>query len=159
MKFIIALSLSLFVGGLLVAPAIQAAPALPATAAPAVTAKPQVSVGQQEIELSKWEQEIVTRTNLQRARYGLHPLRIDFGLLRSARRHAQWMTRNNSMQHSSGVAENIAMGQPSPTAVLAAWMNSSGHRANILNPHYTRIGIATYATPQGVHYYCQQFRR
>jgi uncharacterized protein YkwD len=120
---------------------------------------PKVQVQQQELDLHAVEAQVVEHTNRQRARYGLRPLRIDFGLIRSARRHTQWMTRNNSLQHSSGVAENIAMGQRSPTDVLNAWMNSSGHRANILNASYTRIGVAAYRTPQGTTYWCQQFLR
>ena len=105
------------------------------------------------------EIRVIENTNRQRARYGLRPLRVDFGLIRSARRHTQWMTRNRMMQHSSGVAENIAMGQGSPTEVLNSWMNSSGHRANILNSGYTRIGVAAYRTPQGTIFWCQQFMR
>jgi uncharacterized protein YkwD len=102
---------------------------------------------------------VIEHTNRQRARYGLRPLRVDFGLIRSARRHTQWMTRNHTLQHSAGVAENIAMGQGSPTEVLNTWMNSSGHRANILNAGYNRIGVAAYRTPQGTIFWCQQFMR
>jgi uncharacterized protein YkwD len=103
--------------------------------------------------------QVIENTNRQRARYGLRPLRVDFGLIRSARRHTAWMTRNRTLQHSAGAAENIAMGQTSPTDVLNAWMNSSGHRANILNASYSRIGVAAYRTPQGTTYWCQQFLR
>lgn len=113
----------------------------------------------QQLDLHAVEIKVIENTNRQRARYGLRPLRVDFGLIRSARRHTQWMTRNRTMQHSSGVAENIAMGQGSPTEVLNSWMNSSGHRANILNSGYTRIGVAAYRTPQGTIFWCQQFMR
>ena len=51
------------------------------------------------------------------------------------------------------------MGQNSSAEVINAWMNSSGHRANILNPSYTRIGVAAYVTPGGTIYWCQQFLR
>jgi uncharacterized protein YkwD len=78
--------------------------------------------------------------------------------LGSARKHAAWMTNNRSMTHTSqAVGENIAMGQQSSTDVLNAWMNSDGHRANILNPGYTRIGVAAYTTPEGTIFWCQQF--
>jgi uncharacterized protein YkwD len=60
---------------------------------------------------------------------------------------------------SAAVAENIAMGQRNSAEVLNAWMNSSGHRANILNPGHTRIGVAAYTTPGGTIYWCQQFLR
>ena len=43
--------------------------------------------------------------------------------------------------YSWGIAENIAMGQTTPAQVMNAWMNSSGHRANILNTSYTHIGV------------------
>ena len=55
------------------------------------------------------------------------------------------------------MAENIAMGQRTSNEVLNSWMNSSGHRANILNRSYRRIGVAAYTTPQGTIYWCQQF--
>lgn len=106
------------------------------------------------------EARIVERTNVQRVRRGLRPLVVDRSLLRSARRHAAWMTNNRSMTHTSQpVGENIAMGQHSSGEVLNAWMNSSGHRANILNPGYTRIGVAAYTTPEGTIFWCQQFLR
>lgn len=106
------------------------------------------------------EARIIEKTNSQRARHGLRPLAVDTSLLRSARRHAAWMTNNRSMVHTTApVAENIAMGQHSSTEVIRAWMNSSGHRANILNPGYRRIGVAAYVTPEGTIFWCQQFLR
>lgn len=113
----------------------------------------------QDFGLAMVEAEIVMQTNAQRARYGLPPLQVDMSLMSSARRHAGWMSRQQSMQHSSGVAENIAMGQRSTNAVMNSWMNSSGHRANILNPGYGRIGVAASRTGSGTIYWCQQFRR
>ena len=101
---------------------------------------------------------MIEKTNAQRARFGLRPLIVDFTLLRSARHHAAWMTRNRSMVHTSQpVAENIAMGQHSSDEVINTWMNSPGHRANILNAGYTRIGVAAYTTPDGTIFWCQQF--
>jgi uncharacterized protein YkwD len=55
------------------------------------------------------------------------------------------------------VAENIAMGQPSVRGVINSWMTSPGHRANILNARYRRLGVAAYRTPDGTIYWCQQF--
>ena len=70
------------------------------------------------------------------------------------------MTNSRSMVHTNKpVGENIAMGQRSSAEVINSWMNSSGHRANILNPGYTRIGVAAYTTPEGTIYWCQQFLR
>jgi len=104
------------------------------------------------------EARIVEKTNSQRARHGLPPLQVDPWLLNSARKHAAWMTNNHSMTHTSApVGENIAMGQNSSGEVLNSWMNSSGHRANILNPSYRRIGVAAYMSRSGTIFWCQQF--
>ncbi len=108
-------------------------------------------------DLHPVEEAVIQRTNAERARFGLRPLIIDKVLMVRARRHTAWMTRSYSMTHSSGVPENIAMGQRSSTEVVNTWMNSSGHRANILNAGYTRMGVAAYATPQGTIFWCQQF--
>jgi len=103
---------------------------------------------------------IVKYTNAARARYGLPALEIDKDLVKSAEKHCSWMTRNRRMVHTRmPVAENIAMGQRDSQMVLRAWMNSSGHRANILNGGYRRIGVAAYRTPSGTIYWCQQFQR
>jgi uncharacterized protein YkwD len=123
---------------------------------PAADAKPAAPT----IDLHAIEARIIEKTNAQRIRHGLRPLVVDARLIRSARRHAAWMTNSRSMVHTSApVAENIAMGQRSSTEVVNAWMNSSGHRANILNPGHTRIGVAAYSTPEGTIYWCQQFLR
>ncbi len=114
----------------------------------------------QPLDLHPIEARIIERTNSQRIHHGLRPLRVDRRLLSSARRHAAWMTNSHSLTHTSqAVGENIAMGQNSSAEVVNTWMNSSGHRANILNPGYTRIGVAAYVTPGGTIYWCQQFLR
>ena len=105
------------------------------------------------------EAEIVAQTNAQRARYGLRPLSIDTSLMSSARRHCQWMASANSLQHTNAaVAENIAMGQSSASEAMNSWMNSSGHRANILGGGYSTIGVAAYTSSSGQIFWCQQFR-
>ncbi|HEV3137739.1 MAG TPA: CAP domain-containing protein [Pirellulales bacterium] len=111
-------------------------------------------------ELHPIDARVIEKTNAQRVRHGLRPLVVDRRLLMSARRHAAWMTNSRSMTHTTQpVGENIAMGQNSSTEVMNSWMNSSGHRANILNPGYTRIGVAAYTAPGGTIYWCQQFLR
>ena len=121
-------------------------------------AKPQAAVKPAGLELLPIEQNIVDYSNIERARYGLPALEVDAELMQSARQHATWMTVNQSLAHSAQpVAENIAMGQPSAQWVLQTWMNSSGHRANILNPGHRRIGVAAYQTPEGTIFWCQQF--
>lgn len=105
------------------------------------------------------ESEIVAHTNAQRARYGLPPLSICPNLMSSARRHCQWMASANSLQHTSAaVAENIAMGQSSASEAMNSWMNSSGHRANILGGGYSTIGVAAFTSSSGQIFWCQQFR-
>ncbi len=124
-------------------------PAKPASTAPAATTA--------KFEILAVEQSIVDRTNAERARYGLPALVIDPNLMASARRHGNWMASYRQMVHSNmGVAENIAMGQSSPQDVLRTWMNSSGHRANILGG-YRRIGVSAYRSAEGTIFWCQQF--
>ena len=106
------------------------------------------------------ELRLLEETNKARIRNGCAPLVLDKNLQRRCRWHAIWMTNRRSMTHGSGVAENIAMGQRSVTEVVhSTWMNSSGHRANILNPGHRRAGLAAYRTPSGTIYWCQQFSR
>ena len=104
------------------------------------------------------EQEVIERVNQERARYGMGPVELDVNLMNNSRRHTAWMIHRRSFSHSGmPVAENIAMGQSSPAEAMHSWMNSSGHRANILNRGHRRIGVACYAAPNGTIYWCQQF--
>ncbi len=126
----------------------------------AVMAPPAAENAPKDVDLHAIEARIIEKTNAQRVRHGLRPLVVDKRLVSSARRHAAWMTNNRAMVHTSApVAENIAMGQRNSAEAVNAWMNSSGHRANILNPGHTRIGVAAYTTPEGTIYWCQQFLR
>src|SRR5580658_10969592 len=85
---------------------------------------------------------VIDQTNWQRAQFGLAPLAVDSGLVATAHTHAAWMTNSQSLIHTTlAVSENIAMGQLSAAEVVQAWMNSPGHRANILNPEHRRIGV------------------
>lgn len=112
------------------------------------------------VKLAAIEANVVSYTNDERARYGLPPLKVDKELMATAREHAAWMTRTRNMVHTSRpVAENIAMGQPHSSDVVRAWMNSAGHRANILNGGNGRIGVAAFRTESGTIFWCQQFRR
>jgi uncharacterized protein YkwD len=106
------------------------------------------------------ERQIVAETNRVRQRHGLRALVLDGRLLGTARAHGGWMARSRSMTHSHyGVAENIAMGQRSATEVVgSSWYHSSGHRANMLNPNHTAIGVAAYTASDGTIFWVQQFR-
>ena len=125
-----------------------------------VTVDEQSQPKTEKSELLQIEQNIITFTNAERARYGLPALKIDEELVKSARGHTTWMTLNRALRHTSRpVAENIAMGQRNSKEAVADWMASPGHRSNILNRGYRRIGAAAYRTPGGTIYWCQQFLR
>jgi uncharacterized protein YkwD len=103
--------------------------------------------------------EVLRLVNVERAKAGCNALTIDSRLAAAANAHSADMAANNYFSHTGrngsqvsdrveaagyrwrAVAENIAKGQPTPAAVMQAWMNSSGHRANILNCRYRNIGI------------------
>jgi uncharacterized protein YkwD len=105
------------------------------------------------------EAKIVERTNQERVRRGLRPLLLDMRLMRTARRHNGWMARSGAFQHGNyPVAENIAMGQQNSAQAMNSWMNSSGHRANILNASYNKIGVSAYRSRSGAIYWTQQFQ-
>ncbi len=130
----------------------------PKQAAPQPAAPKQAALKPAAPELIEVEKQIVEKTNTQRARHGLPPLAVDRTLVQSARTHAAWMTNSRALQHTSKpVGENIAMGQRTTEEAVNAWMNSPGHRANILHGSYRRIGVAAYRTPDGTIYWCQQF--
>lgn len=129
-------------------------------AKPVSQPKTAKKVTPKKLELLAIEKNIAAYTNQRRAQHGLQPLQIDENLVKSARNHAIWMARSRRLQHTSQpVAENIAMGYSSSQGVVQGWMNSSGHRANILNGGYRRIGTAAYETADGTIYWCQQFLR
>lgn len=106
------------------------------------------------------ERNIIKRTNVERQRHGLPILSVDPSLTITARQHCQWMAGARNLTHTRiGVGENIAMGQANTHEALRTWMNSSGHRANILSRGYRRMGAAAYVSSSGQIYYCQQFLR
>lgn len=106
-----------------------------------------------------YEKEVVRLVNEIRSQRGLKALTYNWELSRVARYKSQDMKDNRYFSHTSPVygtpfqmmksfgityrsaGENIARGQKSPQAVVDAWMNSSGHRANILNASFTEIGV------------------
>lgn len=129
--------------------------------APAVGREPVMTSGaavQDTAGLSQVESAVIAKTNAARARSGLPPLAADGQLMNGARNHARWMARNRNLSHGSGVTENIGMGQTSASEAVSSWMNSNGHRANILGGGHTRIGVAMVHSADGTAYWCQQFR-
>lgn len=118
-----------------------------------------LNIPQLDSTVRSFESEVVRLVNEQRANYGLQPLTENWELSRVARYKSQDMADNRYFSHTSPTygspfqmirafglsfrtaGENIAYGQRTPQAVVNAWMNSSGHRANILNSSYTQIGV------------------
>lgn len=110
-------------------------------------------------QLSAMEAQVVQLVNAERAKRGLPPLAVHPGVTQVARAKSQDMRDRQYFSHTSptygspfqmlktfgityrAAGENIAAGQPSPAAVMQGWMNSPGHRENILNPQYTHIGV------------------
>ncbi len=116
-------------------------------------AKPVSSVAIRTIE-----QQIVDYTNQERRRHGLPVLQMDVGLLTTARQHAHWMASRGNLTHTTlPVAENIAMGQTTSAEAVRDWMQSPGHRANMLGRGYQRVGAAAFRSANGSVYWCVQF--
>lgn len=111
-----------------------------------------------EFELHRAEKNVITKTNEQRSRFGLRPLKLSPRLMNLARRHANTMAQTGNFQHSNfGVAENIAWGQGDSSEAVGDWMNSPGHRANLLGGSYTHIGVSWARGRDGRLYWVQQF--
>lgn len=126
-----------------------------------------------------FESEVIELVNIEREARKLHPLSYSQELTVAARRHSQDMGDQNYFDHTSldgrefyeritdvgydyqTCGENIAAGYTTPAAVVEGWMNSDGHRANILDPDYCDIGVG-YAAVDGsdfYHYWTQDFGR
>lgn len=131
-----------------------------------------INIPEKDKDASSFEAEVIRLVNIERARYGLSELKEDWQLSRVARYKSRDMRDNKYFSHTSptygspfemmksfgisykSAAENIAKGQKTPAAVVNAWMNSSGHRKNILNAGFTHIGVG-YA--DGGNYWTQMF--
>lgn len=125
--------------------------------------------------LSAFEREVVERINQERTQRGLAPLNVDVKLSHVARLKSEDMRDNGYFSHDSptygspsammsqfGIqyrasGENIAAGYPTPKAAVEGLMNSSGHRANILSPEFTHIGVGYAKGGEYGHYWTQQF--
>jgi len=122
--------------------------------------------------MSAYELAVVELVNEARAQYGLSALTANEKLSDVARMKSQDMLDNNYFSHTSptygtpfemmkafgitynSAGENIAYGYATPEAVVNGWMNSSGHRANILSESYTQIGVGYVANGN---YWTQMF--
>ncbi len=129
-------------------------------------------------QLDPFSQRVLQLTNAQRTKRGLPPLRLNANLANAsgwfardmATHRVQVLTHRDSLGRDPGTrlrafgfpwtayGENIARGYPSPASVVAAWMASPGHRANILNGRFTVIGVG-HAFDGGQDYWVQDFGR
>ena len=117
-------------------------------------------------------QQVIDLTNVERKKNGLPPLKADASLSRVAQTKSDDMEAKHYFSHTSptygspfdmmrdfgvtykSAGENIAMGQRTAQEVVTAWMNSEGHRKNILSPNFTNIGVGF--TSKG-NYWSQMF--
>ncbi|MGW4567522.1 CAP domain-containing protein [Streptomyces sp. NPDC004561] len=125
--------------------------------------------------LSRTTAEVAALTNAERGRAGLPPLAVDAPLTAAAQAHCADMVARDFYAHTSPdgaepwdraaaagsarrtIGENIACGQRSPAAVVTGWMNSPGHRANILAREFTHIGVGFTGGGRAGTYWAQLF--
>lgn len=148
------------------APAAQPAKAQETAKAPAQQPAQQQAPAEQTkeaapatSEVSAYEKKVLELTNQERAKAGVPALKLDVELSKVAREKSRDMQSKGYFDHNSptygspfdmmkqfGISyttagENIAMGQQSPEEVVQAWMNSEGHRKNIMNANFTHLGV------------------
>jgi len=120
-------------------------------------------------------QRVVDLVNAERAKENLSPLTVNVKVQAAAQVRAKECEQSFSHTRPNGssfatalreqgvtyksAGENIAWGQRTPEEVVNAWMNSTGHRKNIMNPNFTTIGVGYYENARGTDYWCQLFTR
>ena len=138
-----------------------------------VVASPTASTPSPDVTVAR----IVALTNAQRVQNGLAPLSVNVELTQAADLQSGNMAQLETMSHTlpgtatpdlasraaavgyqySAMGENIAWNYADADAVVAGWMASPGHRANILNPKFTEIGVSVALSANGEPYYTQEF--
>ncbi|MGI6669805.1 MAG: SafA/ExsA family spore coat assembly protein [Acetivibrionales bacterium] len=129
------------------------------------------------VTTSSQENEVIRLVNAERARAGLPALKANWQLSRVARYKSADMANRGYFSHTSptygspfrmmesfglrfsAAGENIAYGQRTPAEVMRDWMNSPGHRSNILSRNYTEIGVGLAKNKNGVCYWTQMFMK
>ena len=137
-----------------------------ATATPVPTAIPTAAPISSGSSMTSMAAEVVAQVNAERAKYGLSSLTVSDELTRAACVRASEIVEQFSHTRPDGSScftvsgaaygENIAKGQSSADRVMAAWMSSEGHRANILRESYGSIGVCALKV-NGVIYWVQLF--
>ncbi|MGW7688266.1 CAP domain-containing protein [Streptomyces asiaticus] len=118
------------------------------------------------------QQEVVDLVNSERSKAGCEPLTVNAKLTKAAQDHSEDMAAHSNMSHTGSdgsspgdrieragyswraYGENVAYGYDSPKSVMEGWMNSSGHKANILNCDFKEIGVGL---AQPGNYWTQDF--
>ena len=126
-------------------------------------------------DFSSYQQQVLDLVNAERTKRGISALTLDSNLSNVATKKSQDMVNKNYFDHTSptygspfdmmkqfGISyrtagENIAKGQKTPQEVVTAWMNSEGHRKNILNPNFTNLGVGIAKDSKGTTYWTQMF--
>lgn len=127
--------------------------------------------------VQSYEAEVIRLVNVERSKKGLQTLKSNWEISRVARYKSQDMINKKYFSHTSptygspfrmmesfgirfsAAGENIAYGQKTPAEVMRGWMNSPGHRANILSPSYTTMGCGVAKSSTGVYYWTQLFTK
>ena len=136
-----------------------------------------ISIPDGDITAQSFTYEVVNLVNQERATAGLAPLKENWELSRVARYKSEDMVAKNYFSHTSptygspfqmindfgisykAAGENIAAGQKTPAEVVEAWMNSEGHRKNIMSNTFTEIGVGYVKGGSYGHYWTQMFMK
>jgi len=126
----------------------------------------QIAPAPQIHEVPATIQSLFKLHNEQRELKGRSGFELDNYLCQYAQNHADWMASHNNLKHSdinalmgkySAAGENIAWNQRTEKEVLESWMNSPGHRANILNRNFTKVGFGVAHNSNDEIYWCTCF--
>lgn len=174
---VLGVAAALSVGGAITTRAMAADPAAPASAADLIAAsRTVVTAGSvSSSPAAPVQQQILALVNSYRAKSGCDAVSLDRRLIEAANRHASDMVRRNFFRHESPngdgpgdrvtdagyrwrqYGENIAHGQSSPWAAMDGWMNSPGHRANILDCKLDQMGVGLAIDTDRTPYWVQDF--
>jgi uncharacterized protein YkwD len=128
----------------------------------------QAKAAQVKPRSDAWEARVLQLTNARRKAHDVKPLKASPCADRLAESWTRHMARTQVLKHQSldpffdcrnvsSAGENIAYGYETPRALVSAWMHSAGHRANILNRHFHRIGVSGWRATNGQTYATQDF--
>jgi uncharacterized protein YkwD len=173
--FLVCCGLLAFGGGIAIAPELDAA-YIP-TQQNQISPKRSIRYISQNTGRVNFETQLLKLTNLERQKVGLPPLKLSSQLSRAAQLHSEDMANKGYFNHTglngltmvdrakasgyeySALGENIAAGRATPEGTIRQWMNSSGHRANLLNRKFTEVGFGYANAPNSPyrHYWVQVF--